>query len=626
MCGIWGTLRLGQSSPPIDQELFLSSLKRIRHRGPDFLGHHFHDRFAFGHARLSILDLDPRSHQPMKSSDEKVILTYNGEIYNFHQIREQLSKEGLRFHTTSDTEVILKAYQAWGLHRFIEKAEGMFAFSLMDLEKNKLYLVRDRLGKKPLFYHSSDKCFFFSSEISPLHHYLGHLEINPEGLNTYLNLNFSPYSSHLYKGVFAVPPAHYIDFDLDSLEMTFIRYWQPFQGQRSSNYSVDELEETLQSAVEKRLIADVPVCGFLSGGVDSSLIASFASHKQKNFRSYCIGYEGQEKYNENEYAQLVADKFKLDHHEVTISLAESKKTLLEIGSLLDEPISNWVWVPLYHLSKRVKDDAYKVVLVGEGADELFHGYNSYDKALKNIQKTSRLKSLMGDALIGWAAKHTNQGHKSFDHWRRTKGDGPLYMGTSLNFPQTLLSQVTGKNSSSNTIADKYISDLHLDLKKFSQEQYDHVDLIAYTEIYAKMIEVLVRRVDRITMLNSIEARAPFLDHKLIELVFKTMGQNRIDQGTKKAWLKKVASRHIPHECINRKKMGFSFPFSAWLHGELGKTIEEKFIESAIFQDEWLNKDYALSILRDHQAHKRDYAPKIWSLYTLAAWYDHWIKR
>lgn len=630
MCGIFGIITSSEAS--LDKEKFVKALKSIEHRGPDHLGTFSGDNFIFGHVRLSILDLDPRSNQPMLLDGANYVLTFNGEIYNFKEIKKELEAQGEKFQTESDTEVILVGYRAWGMDKFLEKASGMFAFALLDQREEKLFLVRDRHGKKPLFCHISEKSFAFSSELAPFFSYFPKFRLNPAGLDAYLTLNFSPFNNHLVDGIKSIPPSCYGVYDLKNLDLKLVRYWTPFKNtsERIDRYSVEELESVLEEAVKLRLVSDVPVCGFLSGGIDSSLISAFVSRNSSfPYRTYCIGYEGQDKYNEFEYADIVARKYKLDHHNVTVTLDDAKKVLTDVGNILDEPISNWVWVPLHLLSQRVRADNYKVVLVGEGADELFHGYNSYASALKTLQDVERnsWKFQAAHTLLGKAALFTDQGHKSFDLWRRIAEGDPAYMSTSFNIPKTLRDRVAGEaliRSGAPETGYEYIKLVQDDLRKQTNGNFDNVDLIAYTEIYSKMIEVLVRRVDRITMLSSIEARAPFLDHKLTELVFKTMGEARIDGNVKKAWLKKLARKHLPAECIDRKKMGFSFPFEQWLYGEMGVLVQERFQEGKIFKDGWLNQSYCLKILSDHRSRKRDYASRIWSLFTLATWYDRWM--
>ena len=474
MCGIFGIVNLTNNSN-VNEGIFKEALKTINHRGPDHQATYSDPEFTFGHARLSILDLDPRSNQPMLLEDGKYVLTFNGEIYNFQSIKTELLAEGVNFHTESDTEVILLGYRAWGMEKFLEKTQGMFAFGLMDKKEEKLFLVRDRFGKKPLFCHFGDKAFGFSSELAPLFKYFPKFKLNPSGLDSYLTLNFSPFNDHLVDGIKSIPPGCFGVFDLKDKDLKIHRYWNPFihTEKRINSYSVEELEHEIERAVKDRLISDVPVCGFLSGGIDSSLISALvAKGTDQPYRTYCIGYEGQDKYNEFEYADVVAKKYKLDHKNIKVSLDEAKKTLMSVGDLLDEPISNWVWVPLHLLSQQVKHDGYKVVLVGEGADELFHGYNSFSEALKNLEKsrTEPWKYSVPHKLFGWASKQTIQGHRRFDMWRRVAEGDPVYMNTSFGIPKTLRNHLAGDallRSGNPAAGYNYIKMVQEDLAKVS---------------------------------------------------------------------------------------------------------------------------------------------------------------
>lgn len=622
MCSIFGVLSTQNLTSEL--ESFKAANALMNHRGPDATGDYYQNGIYLAHNRLSIIDLDPRSNQPMVK--DHVTIVFNGEIYNFKELKRELSD--YPFRTESDTEMLLAGYQVWGLDKLLKKIEGMFAFALLDKEKNKAFLVRDRLGKKPLFYYQEQGRILFSSEVASIKKLAKDIRLNATGLDAYLILNYSPAKEHLIERLHSVKPGHALTVDLNNLNFEEKRYWYIFENidSRSSVADEVELEEIITQAVKKRLVADVSVCGFLSGGIDSSLIAALAQKNlDQRYRTYCIGYEGYEKFNEFEYARAVADQYNLDHHEVNITVDQAKKLLFEYVEKLDEPISNWVWVPLYFLSKQLHDDGHKVVLVGEGADELFFGYNSMTKSLSALNGQNQMLDKFNHYLFGGLSGFTSQGHRSFDKWFRSAKNLPSYMGTSFFMTHTQRNMIAGKQlleKSQNSLAG-YAEILRIqnELKKDSGNNYDNVDLISYTEIYSKMIEVLVRRVDRITMLNSIEARAPFLDHKLIEFVFKTMGSARIEDKNKKAWLKKVARKHIPDQCIDRKKMGFSFPFKEWLQEDLGNSVFDYFQDAKIFQDEWLNKDYVLKLLDQHRKGQRDNSPKIWSFFTLAKWYE-----
>lgn len=580
------------------------------------------------HLRLAIIDLDPRSNQPMLSEDGRWALVFNGEIYNFLELMKELAAAGVNFRTKSDTEVILRAAQVWGIERFLQRANGMFAFALHDRQQNVLHFGRDRLGEKPLFHTVRDDQFIFSSEMSALMA-LGPQSLSGSGLDAYLTLGFPLPQDHLVAGVRSVPPAHYLRVNLETGEQELRRYWDVRGPQDTPllNADVDELDAKVRHSIESRMIADVPLCGFLSGGIDSSLIAAIASQRSSlPYRTYCIGYENEDAHNEFEFARLVARQYKLDHHEIRLSISDAKERLLQLVGRLDEPISNWVWLPLDFLSSRARADGYKVAMVGEGADEVFFGYNSMLKSLAELDHApAAWKHPVLNLISKAVAPFAKTGHKTHDLWRRL-GQGPHYMGTSFAFPRTQRPRIAGARlveSGRPASGYQFIADLQSQLRSLGP--HDNVDLISYTELYAKMTEVLVRRVDRITMLHGLEARAPFLDHELIEYVFRLTGQKRLVNGEKKGWLRQVALRHIPRECVVRKKQGFSFPFRNWVRQEFRPLVEERFNEGGIFQDQWLRKEFALGLLRKHLSGERDYSPQIWHLYTLALWYDRWFK-
>lgn len=627
MCGLFGVFALGESPLSYDESQLTTALKLIRHRGPDHLGHVSTPQAFLSHARLAIIDLDPRSNQPMVSADGRWMLVFNGEIYNYRALMEELIQKGAKFRTHSDTEVILQGVPIWGIEGFLKRANGMFAFVLHDQAKRLAYFARDRMGEKPLFFKEERHNLVFSSEMAPIMK-LSSQELSASGLDAYLTLGFPLPHDHLIKGVQSVPAGHYMTVDLKSGEEELRSYWHvrtPGQS-RLTHADVDQLEEKVVNSIKSRMEADVPLCGFLSGGIDSSLIAAITSKNSKvPYRTYCIGYEGEDGSNEFEYARLVADRYKLDHHEIRISMSDAKTRLIQLIDNLDEPISNWVWLPLHFLSERARHDGYKVAMVGEGADEVFFGYNSMTKALKGLNAGPGIAPWLSP-LAKIMAPLANEGHKSYDRWRRLADGGPDYMGTSFAFPQTQRPQLAGDRlieSGDPEAGYQFISDLQGKLSDLGE--YDNVDVISYTEIYAKMIEVLVRRVDRITMLHGLEARAPFLDHELAEFVFRLPGEKRLLGGHKKGWLREVALRHIPQDCVVRKKQGFSFPFKSWLHKDFRPLVEERFQEGCIFKDQWLNKDFAMGMLKSHLAGKRDYSPQIWHLYTLGVWYDRWIK-
>ncbi len=635
MCGILGLYSAADNLNEVAVRVNLQrGLQRLHHRGPDGQGIHVIPAHgvALAHTRLSIIDLDPRADQPMSTSDQKNWITFNGEIYNYQELRKELMIAGVTFVTASDTEVLLKGYQHWGIDRLLKKIVGMFAFAIFDVDRQMLILARDRFAKKPLYYYQHEGVFYFASELAAL---LELLPIRPplsgEGLAAFLTLKFSPPTSHLLTGVQSVPAAQY--FFLDNKNTIQAKtYWTPYQHYLAGTESPLSIEALLIQAVRRRLVSDVPICLFLSGGIDSSLLAAMASanHNQP-LRSYCIGYKDHPKDNEFEYAQMVADRYQLDHEAVYIDDRQVMDILSDDASVLDEPIADWVWVPLYYLSDKAHREGYKVTLVGEGADEVFFGYNSMMKQLRLLgrQQGSFAHGLasFGHYMLGWLGRYSNRGHRRWDLWRRHVQHEPLYMGSSFGIPQTLFGRVLGQRYHGDTntnLGYEYIKTLQQSQQNLLGKVPDLVSLISYVEIFAKMSEILLKRVDRISMLNSLEARSPFLDQDLVEKVFCLPGMSRISNQSKKALLKDFAYGYLPKDIIDRPKMGFSFPFKQWLHQDMGKLVRHQFETSRIFSEGWLNRDYCLAILNGHVRGIRDEAPRIWMMYSLARWYDRWV--
>jgi asparagine synthase (glutamine-hydrolysing) len=626
MCGIVGLL----GSAPPSERILREAADLLSHRGPDasgvrvLAGH----GVGFAHRRLSILDLDARAHQPMESPGG-LLITYNGEIYNFRELREDLRRAGASFRTESDTEVLLEGYRCWGLEGLLSRAAGMFAFALYDPGRKTLFLVRDRAGKKPLFYTEGPGGLAFASELRALLHLRPERRaVDPAGLDAYLTLKFAPSPRTLLSGVRRLPPAHFLEASAG--KSTLRRYWHPFQ----KSVEPAALESAFDTAVRRRLVSDVPVCLFLSGGIDSSLIASSLQKAgAAGMKAYSIGYRDLPGYNEFRFSRQVAQTFGLRYEELTLDSAQVLKDLSEDPLPLDEPISDWVWVPLHRLCRRAHEDGFKVTLLGEGSDELFFGY---DVMLKGLQETRRyaapywrpLAAALAAAL--WPVfRRVGRGHHRYDRLRRIARREPVYMGSSIGFWPSQRDQVAGerlREEGDPAAGPAFIASLHESFLRDCPSPDDAVNRICFVEFFSKMGEVLLQRVDRVTMLHSLEARSPFLDHELVELAFSIPGGLKAPDGRLKAFLKDFARSRLPGEVVDRRKMGFSFPFKEWLRGPLAPLVERTFLDSALFADRWVDGRLARRLLREHRLGLADHAPRVWMLFSLCRWYDRWIAR
>ncbi|MFA6028956.1 MAG: asparagine synthase (glutamine-hydrolyzing) [Elusimicrobiota bacterium] len=634
MCGIAG---LFQSGPGFDAEAARRLLERsagaMAHRGPDAAGIRvLPEGLGLAHRRLSILDLDPRSDQPMVSADGRFSIVFNGEVYNYRALREELRAEGGSFRTESDTEVVLEAARVWGLERLLPRLAGMFAFALHDARTGRLVLARDRAGKKPLFYCVEGGRISFASELRGLLPLMLRAPApDADGIDDYLTLKFVPSPNTLLAGVRRLPPGHLLVQEAGG-EPRVERWWQPYAAAATAGGSLEErLDGLLRTAVARRLVSDVPVCLFLSGGIDSGLIASYLGETGgAGMAAYTASYPDLPGYSETDAARLSARAFGLDHREVALDSAEVLRLLRDDALVLDEPVSDWVWVPLYGLCRRARADGFKVALVGEGSDETFFGYDVMLDALTTLGRARdprwRLLARGASALLAPLYRATPRGHQRFDLWRRIAAGEPAYLGSSVGFPPSLhphaAGPALGARRGERAIAS--VAGLYRLHAEHCPRKDDDEALVSLVEFYGKMSEILLQRVDRVSMLHALEARAPFLDHELVEFAFSLGPGTRLPGGRLKGLLRDFARTRLPSEICGRRKMGFSFPFKEWLRGELGSEVGRVFSSSRLFRDGWVRADFAARLLAEHRRGLADHAPRVWMLYSLARWYDRWV--
>ena len=630
MCGIAGHFQRAGTFQRESVEARLGRCVRaIAHRGPDaFAARSWPEHgLALGHRRLSILDLSERANQPMGLPDGSAWISYNGEIYNFRELARELEKDGVALRTTSDTEVLLEGYRRWGLDGLLSRCAGMFAFALYDAKERSLFLARDRAGKKPLYYAEQDGAVVFCSELRGLLELLPRKPaVSREGLSAYLSVKFVPAPLTLFEGVRKVEPGHFLRVSRDGATQS--RYWTPLGARRAPEQALEAVEAGLTKAVERRLVADVPVSVFLSGGIDSTLVVDrLVAGGHENVAAYTIGYGDLPGYSEFEYSRLTAAKYPIDYREVNVSSSDALAALQDPALTLDDPVADWAWVPLHFLAQRARADGFKVVLLGEGSDELFFGYDVMMKGLRLLERYDtpawRAAAKVGRTLSAPVARASRRGHGTFDLWRRAAEGLPLYWGSSSGFPPTQHRKVFGPELSGAVpdAAQARLVSLHERYAREAADPSDRVNLICFIEFCTKMTEVLLHRVDRVTMLHSLEARAPFLDHELCELAFAVPGARKLAGRRLKGLLKEVARRHIPPAIVDRPKMGFSFPFKEWLRGPLGPAVESAFSGSRLFADGWVRRDFADALLRQHRRGLADHAPRLWLLYGLCRWYD-----
>jgi asparagine synthase (glutamine-hydrolysing) len=563
MCGIIG---IASQSPVSERGWLVSGRDAMRHRGPDDAGQWWSadDRVGLGHQRLAIIDLSPSGHQPMLEAGGGTCIVFNGEIYNFADLRKELAAKGHAFRSKSDTEVILAAYREWGTD-CLSRLNGTFAFALYDDARRRLFMARDRAGEKPLFYALRQGALRFASELKGLMADPGLARrIDPEALDCYLAMGYVPGERCMLQGVNKLPPAHALLFDLGSGQSRVWRYWHlPEVDSTVASGGADEpgllleLEGLLEAAVRRQLVADVPVGILLSGGVDSSLITAMAARAAPKVKTFTIRFPGYGQYDETAHARLIATHFGTEHTELVA--AESSVDLLpQLVRGFDEPMVDSSMIPTYLVSQLVRAHC-TVALGGDGGDELFAGYAHYNRLLWLQQNLGaiplglrRTMASAAAALLPIGFKGRNWAQALGANWR---ADVPLIFSLfDQDARRRLLSGYGQWEYAAERIREQRIPRSTDLLQRATRMDFDNY-----------LAEDILVKVDRASMLNSLELRAPLLDYRLIEFAFrKVPSRLKATANSRKILLKKLAARILPAEFDQQRKQGFSIPLAAWL--------------------------------------------------------------
>ena len=635
MCGILGGININDSFN-FDIEIFSDALKLQEHRGPDDSHVVEGENFIFGHQRLSIIDLSTTARQPMISNCGNYTLVFNGEIYNFEEIRAILIKKGHQFKTESDTEVLLNSFIEYGIE-CIDLFIGMFAFAINDKISDVTYIVRDRLGIKPLYYYQDEKKLIFSSEIKSILMLEQDMEreINLDAISSYFSFRYPILDDTFFKGIYSLPPAHFIKISGSKVEIT--EYWnaaKKFEEQKNDKgeeFYIENLQRLLESAVKYRMIADVPIGSYLSGGVDSSIISALmAKNSDKPIKTYTIGFT-EDGYNEFDYANLIKDKYKTDHKEIVLSGEDYFETMTKLINFKDAPLSVPNEVPLYLMTKELKK-SITVVLSGEGADEIFGGYGrifrspyDYDriKKIDNLNLTQNEKQELSENIIKKYSKSFFE--SELDHFFS------IYSYTSIDDKKELLS--------SNIDLDMIDQKFHSKIMSYFDELLDdsYYNKIMYTFEKIHLLGLL-QRVDVTTMASSVEARVPFVDHRLVEFAFtipikyKMKWNNEISKekskvlmsdniseiyDTPKYILKKAYEGIIPDEILYRKKVGFPAPLNSWLGGNFNEYAKNLLLsKEASNRGLYNTKNIKKWLESEKLSSEHSFAMKIWMLMNI----------
>jgi asparagine synthase (glutamine-hydrolysing) len=635
MCGISGILGFSDSFP-VSEKLVRHMSDTLVHRGPDAEGAIYRpaERVALGHRRLSIVDLSQAGRQPMSNEDGTLWITYNGEVYNHAALRSELQAKGHTYRSNTDTESILHLYEEEG-PRCVERLEGMFAFAIWDARRRELFLARDRVGVKPLYYARLAGGLLFASEIKALiAHPAFTAELDEQALFHYLTFAFAPAPMTLFEGVRKLAPAERGTVEQDGKFHSDI-YWTPFNGavaQEVAQMSEHEMEqrvlELLRQSVDKRMMSDVPFGVFLSGGLDSSTnVALMSELTSEPVRTFSTAPKGHPKYDELEPARLVARRFKTDHHEIVLDERDLQAFLPELLDKQDEPLSDWTCIPQHFVSQLARDNHTPVVQVGEGADELFHGYKGYNDHRRFFVPFQRyLPSPLRRAVAHGALALTSRTGRGARHAEalHDAARSPIpYWGGSICFRGALKQEIIGPALSSNGDSLKLVERLWAEAST-AVPPADLYQKMTYVELKQRLAELLLQRLDRVAMLSSVEGREPFLDHSLVEFAMALPPRMKYRDGTGKYVLKRAVRELLPSEIINRPKQGFGTPMVEWLRGSFGAQAQELVRRSSLVERGALRLEPVERLFAEHRTGRADRSYHLWNIYNVCAWHDRWV--
>lgn len=639
MCGICGVFNYGRSDG-VEEATIIKMRDTMIHRGPDDQGVFISDdgRIGLGHRRLSIIDLSASGRQPLTNEDKTIWIVYNGEIYNYQELMTELKAKGHQFKSRTDTEVIVHLYEEYGTE-LVHKIRGMFAFAIWDSNKQMLFLARDRIGVKPLYFTVQNGQFLFASEIKAiLEHPAINKDLDEEALYHYLTFVVAPAPLTLFKGINKLSPGHLMVVSSNGKTQTKW-YWDEIDyivddssKIETEDFYKERIRELLRESIKDRMISDVPFGVFLSGGVDSSTnVALMTEFMDRPVDTFSVGFKDQSQYNEFKYAREIAKIFQTNHHEVLIGHQDLVDYVPQLIYHQDEPIADPVCVPLYYVSKLARDNGTIVVQVGEGSDEIFSGYDSYFKVHQFYQNRWRYYQNIPSFLkkgFYYGMKpllQLRQMTSALDYLERASLDRGLFWGGAIAFTELqkelLLSENFRKrieDYDSFEIVNQYFERLNASNKKV-----DQLTQMIYLELKIRLPELLLMRVDKVSMSTSIEARVPFLDHRLVEFAMSIPTALKV-KGQPKYILKKAVEGLIPEHIIYRKKQGFGAPIKEWFKGDLEKYSADAILSSKIRERDFFDYGYIQEMISAHQSGQSDNSFYLWNLFNLSCWYDRWI--
>ena len=641
MCGICGIWEYGAARGNIDRTLVERMRDQMTHRGPDDSGELLFDgeRGGLGFRRLSIIDLSEAGHQPMHGCSDKVWLVFNGEIYNHAELRKGLEERGHVYASRTDSETILHLYEERGLD-LVHEIEGDYAIAIWDEPREQLTLVRDRIGVKPLYYYHKDGRFIFASEIKAiLQHPAVVADVDEESLYHYLTFLTTPAPQTLFRDIQKLSAGQMLTLRRDGA-LRITQYWDALPPEnaivRTEDEHKAEILRLLRDSIRKRMMSDVPFGVFLSGGVDSSAnVALMSELMSRPVETFTVGFKDEEYLNELDSARRIAHDFQTNHHEVIISEAEMTKFLPDLVFHQDEPIADPVCVPLYYVSKLARDSGTIVVQVGEGSDEIFSGYDNYVRHLRIYEKfwqhAERVPQSLrraASALTRPALEATGRKRAAIELIRRLGADEPLFWGGVVVYDETLKPRVLSNRMrermsgrSSLEVVNRYLD--HIEDQRPGS---DFLSQMTYLELKLRLPELLLMRVDKITMATSVEARVPFLDHHLVEYALALPRELKVEGKSGKHILKRALEEILPKDLLYSPKRGFGAPVREWFRNGLGEWFDSHLMNSTMRRRDFFDYKFIARLLDEHRSGKREWGFHLWALLNLSLWYERWIDR
>ena len=641
MCGICGVWEYGAARGNVARELIADMRDEMQHRGPDDSGELIFDkeRGGLGFRRLSIIDLSEAGHQPMHGCTDQLWLVFNGEIYNHADLRKGLEERGHVYASRTDSETILHLYEERGLD-FVHDIEGDYAIALWDAKLDQLVLVRDRIGVKPLYFYHKDGRFIFASEIKAILKHPGVTpEVDEDALYHYLTFMTTPAPSTLFRDIRKIPAGHMMTVNRTG-EIKLKQYWDALPpvdvAPRSDEEHKTEILRLLRDSIRKRMMSDVPFGVFLSGGVDSSAnVALMSEQMTRPVETFTVGFRDAEYLNELDSARRIASEFGTNHHEVIISEKEMQEFLPALVFHQDEPIADPVCVPLYFVSKLARDSGTIVVQVGEGSDEIFSGYENYVRHLRiyenfwrYAERTPRFLRRATSAVVRPALEATGRKRVVIELLRRLGEDEPLFWGGVVIYDESFKHRVLSPRMRKSFVGRSSLEAVNTYLDHIERERpdSDFLTRLTYLELKLRLPELLLMRVDKITMATSVEARVPFLDHHLVEYALGLPRSLKVEGSSGKHILKRSLEEILPHDLLYSPKRGFGAPVREWFRNSLGDWFDSRLMNSTMRKRDFLDYDFVGGLLAEHKSGKRDWGFHLWTLLNLSLWYERWIDR